>query len=592
MKKLFHLFIVLASSLLLAQAPTDYYSGTENLTGYSLKSKLSDIISNGHQDQGYDNLYSGYTATDSDYFYENDGSVLDMYSENPNGTDPYNYSHNNKTCGNYKAESDCYNREHIIPQSLFGSRTPMRNDIHFVVPSDGYVNGKRSNFPFGEVNAASYVSKNGSKLGYNTSPGFQGTVFEPIDEFKGDIARMIFYFVTRYENLLPSFNQGDIFNGTREQGLQKWQLDLLLKWHLKDPVSPREIARNNAAYNYQGNRNPYIDNPSWVSAIWGESADQTPPSVPSNVSISNITANSATVQWTASTDDVAVAGYRVYIDGQLHTSSSTTTATLNGLQANTTYTVTVDAYDAMGNASAQSQSISFTTNTLVAPIPSIPCATEDFEAIPASNSNYSTRTWSNNGILWTATDARTDQSLNGRAILIRNGKLEASATANGIGSLKITTKRVFSGGSGTFTLKVNGNSVGTIPYGDNETTTTIENINISGNVIISIENNSSSSNRVLFDNLSWTCYQDLSTEAFDSPKAIRIKENPIRNGEIHLQGNDLNRITKADIYTSSGQLVKSIPHPFSNGNTITVYQLPKGIYLLYLDGQTLKFLVK
>ncbi len=270
MKKLvLTLLVSLVLNSVYGQAPSNYYDGTAGLSGASLKSKLKTIITNGHQDNGYGNLLTAFQSTDRDYFYENDGTVMDMYSENPTGTDPYIYNHGVKQCGNYSVEGDCYNREHVVPQSLFNQNLPMRSDVHFVTPTDGKVNGMRSNYPFGKVGSTSFTSLNGSKLGSSVSAGYAGTVFEPIDEFKGDIARMILYFVTRYETQLSGFSSGNILGSTAYPGLQTWELKQLLEWNNLDPVSPFEIARNNAAFTYQGNRNPYIDRPEFVALIWG-----------------------------------------------------------------------------------------------------------------------------------------------------------------------------------------------------------------------------------------------------------------------------------------------------------------------------------
>lgn len=269
MKKLTTLLLGFMFSLTLAQAPATYYDGTTGLTGTTLKSKLSEIINNGAQDKGYDGLYTAYPTTDTDNFYEKDGSVLDMYSENPTGPDPYNYQHGVKKCGNYSVEGDCYNREHVIPQSFFGKKRPMVSDVHHIRPTDGKVNGLRSNYPFGVVNNASQITLNGSKVGSSGSAGYGGTVFEPINEFKGDIARMVFYFVTRYESQLSGFSSGGMLGGSKFPGLQTWELDVLKTWAALDPVSPAEIARNNASYAFQKNRNPFIDNPQWITDIWG-----------------------------------------------------------------------------------------------------------------------------------------------------------------------------------------------------------------------------------------------------------------------------------------------------------------------------------
>jgi len=251
-----------------AQIPDGYYDDAEGKTGYELKTALKTIITDGHVDQGYDDLYILYESSDNDVYYENDNTVLDMYSEKPAGTDSYEYVHNDDKCGNYDSEADCYNREHLMPQSVFDSESPMKNDGHFVVPSDGYVNGKRSSYAFGIVGDATWTSTNGSKLGDNATAGYSGTVFEPIDEFKGDIARMLFYFATRYEDQVADWSH-DMLNGTSDQVYADWFLDILLQWDEDDPVSQREIDRNEAVYDYQGNRNPFIDHPEWVNDIWG-----------------------------------------------------------------------------------------------------------------------------------------------------------------------------------------------------------------------------------------------------------------------------------------------------------------------------------
>jgi hypothetical protein len=148
----------------------------------------------------------------------------------------------------------------------------MYSDAHFVIPADGFVNGARGNLPFGRVNNPNYTSANGCKRGQNVnsgySAGYTGQVFEPIDEFKGDIARIYFYFATRYQNLITGWNY-DMFNGTSNQVFTNQAINVLLTWHLQDPVSQREITRNNAIYNQQNNRNPFIDNPQYAMDIWG-----------------------------------------------------------------------------------------------------------------------------------------------------------------------------------------------------------------------------------------------------------------------------------------------------------------------------------
>ena len=251
-----------------------YYSSVAKKTGYDLKWELTKIISHGHKNNSYGSLYHAYSMGDSDTTYDNDGTVLDIYSEDPNGADPYNYKHFGKKCGNYKTESNCYNREHLFPQSLFYKRAPMRSDYFHVVPTDGKVNGMRGSYPFGEVHGeVKWASRNGSKLGHSKNKEYRGMVFEPINEFKGDVARAMLYFATRYARQMPNFKQHAMTNGSSDQVYTKWFLKTLVKWHLQDPVSDHEKQRNEAGCKFQNNRNPFIDNPEWVLDIWEDAVN-------------------------------------------------------------------------------------------------------------------------------------------------------------------------------------------------------------------------------------------------------------------------------------------------------------------------------
>jgi endonuclease I len=260
--------------------PEGYYDNATG-TGYALKTQLKTIITNNHSPISYGGLWELYkNAPDAfnDNWYEKDGSttLLDIYSEIPNGKDDYNYTAGIEQCGSesYSQEGKCYNREHLIPQSVFNGDMPMYSDAFHIWPTDGVVNGRRSNHPFGKVGNATWSSRNGSKLGANNnsgySQGYSGTVFEPINEFKGDIARAYFYFATRYEDQVNSWNY-DMFNNTKNQVFTDTFKNILLTWNTIDPVSEREIALNEAIYAAQGNRNPYIDHPEWIEAIWGTS---------------------------------------------------------------------------------------------------------------------------------------------------------------------------------------------------------------------------------------------------------------------------------------------------------------------------------
>lgn len=266
MKSFLFIFFFILFSNLTAQIPPGYYN-TATGSGYTLKTNLYNIIRN-HTVNSYASLWTTFGSSDRDNQYENDNTLFDLYSENPAGADPVSFLYNSDQCGSYDSEGDCYNREHIVPQSVYNSATPMQTDAHIVIPVDGYVNGQRSNNPHGEVATAVWTSLNGSKRGSSSVAGYSGTAFEPLDDFKGDVARMYFYFVTRYENLVAGYTNYPMFDGSSTQVFQDHFLSMLLDWHIQDPVSSREIARNNAVYVSQNNRNPFIDHPDFVLSIW------------------------------------------------------------------------------------------------------------------------------------------------------------------------------------------------------------------------------------------------------------------------------------------------------------------------------------
>ncbi|MGY3793559.1 endonuclease [Aquimarina sp. 433] len=572
-----------------SQVPTGYYNSATG-SGYTLKTQLKNIIDSDNDglspefqstDPGYSGLYTTYVASDSDSYYENNGSVLDMYSENPTGADDYEYTHftdqDPGTGGT--SEGEFYNREHIIPQSVFNQVTPQRSDAHFVVPSDKFVNGARGSFPFGRVETANLTTTNGSKRGNNLnsgySAGYTATVFEPIDEFKGDIARMHFYFATRYEDDVASYSYS-MFNGTSDQVFDQTFLNILITWHNQDPVSTREMDRNNAIFGRQNNRNPFIDHPEYVEMIWSSTIDSEAPSVPTNVMVSNETSNSIDLSWIASTDNIAVTEYDVYVNSVFNKSTSSTTTTVTGLNSETTYAFTILAKDAAGNESSQSASVNGTT--LAGGTGGTDCATETFSNIGAASSAYAERMWTgDDGGEWTATDARTDQTLTGSAITIRNGELTSSSISGGIGSLTVTTLRAFSGGTGTFNLKVNGTVVGTIPYSDVQETTTINNIDVTGNIIVSFTDKTTTSDRVIIDDLSWSCYDPtLGIDDLNLEKLVTVYPNPSSDRSITI--NTAN-ITGAEInvYDIIGKLIFSKKNLLEN---TLISNLPQGMLLV------------
>ncbi len=249
----------------------NYYNlnALADISGSELKTKLFNQITK-HTTISYKGgLNEAYRTTD----LRSDGTLWDMYGD-------FSFSLDGNACGNYKKEGDCWNKEHSMPKSWFADATPMYSDIYHLFPTDGKINGMRSNNPFGEVGTASYtyVSKNSSKtgltitnkLGKSSFPGYSGTVFEPDDIYKGDFARAYFYMVTAYEDRVAGWQSSNTnLGGTKYPGLNGWSTEMLLKWSIEDPISQKEIDRTNAAYKIQKNRNPYIDNHALACRVFG-----------------------------------------------------------------------------------------------------------------------------------------------------------------------------------------------------------------------------------------------------------------------------------------------------------------------------------
>jgi endonuclease I len=362
------IFLIAGHFQTVAQAPSGYYS-TATGTGATLKTQLYNIIK-GHTVISYDGLYAKYVTTDD---VNNAGQyVWDMYSDIPGPTpEPYLYPlDGTKRCGSYNSEGDCYNREHSMPASWFADASPMYSDLFHVVPTDGYVNNRRSNFPFGEVSSPDWTSDNGSKVGNCSYPGYSGDVFEPIDEYKGDFARTYFYMATRYENVNASWsakttqaNAALVPNNF--PFFETWFLNMLGEWHVNDPVSQKEVDRNNAIYGIQGNRNPFIDDPSYVYKIWSVGAITSPTEPVSQPN--GFTAYSLTLQWSDASGAILPVGYLIRyssisfeaianpVDGTVYDGATdkyvvygTQQAVIGNLQPSTTYYFKLFAYTGSG----------------------------------------------------------------------------------------------------------------------------------------------------------------------------------------------------------------------------------------------------
>lgn len=250
------LVLLFFPALLLADAPDGYYSSAEGNADARLKTALYDIIK-GHIQRDYYAVASFFEQ----YDLTPDGYIWDMYS--------------NRRCTQWYGCN--LNREHNMPKSWFGisggqeNTDPIGCDYHNLFPSDVTANSAKSNYAMGMTTGGSF--NNGvSKVGANTYPGYSGTVFEPADEYKGDFARNFMYMVTRYESYAgrwQSTGTSSMLRNNTYPVFNTYAVNLLMEWHREDPVSEKEISRNDGIYSYQNNRNPFVDFPELAEHIWG-----------------------------------------------------------------------------------------------------------------------------------------------------------------------------------------------------------------------------------------------------------------------------------------------------------------------------------
>lgn len=270
-KQRFIIFAAAALGWLAADAdvPAGYYSALDGLsTPQTLKTAVYQII-NPHTTPSagdYSSYYSSLSRLflQTDVYPDGSGRWWDMYSNMTFHTPSFKG----------------LNREHSFPKSWWGGLTniPPYVDLNHLYPSEAVANQRKSNYPLGKVNTSEtvYYDNGVTRVGYATAGQGGGAkyVFEPADEYKGDFARTYFYMVTCYQNLTWASNYMYMLQQNTYPTLKPWAYDLLLEWSRQDPVSQKEIQRNEAVYSIQNNRNPFIDLPGLEEYIWGDKMGQ------------------------------------------------------------------------------------------------------------------------------------------------------------------------------------------------------------------------------------------------------------------------------------------------------------------------------
>jgi len=516
MKKLLLLTILLSS---FSYGQQSYYNDVNlTLTGTALRDALATKIISSHTNfLTYSEARDGLKIIDLDPGQSTNVLLLYGFSSNTCQTNTSDDNdHRLRSNSSFGGDNTCeWNREHTYPKSLGLPNLETSgpgSDVHHLRACDVQRNQTRASLKFIDG------SGNSGSVGIGWYPG---------DEWKGDVARMMMYMYLRYgTQCYPTgVTIGDV------NAVDSNMIDLLLEWNSEDPVSLYEDVRNsyleNASNTYgQGNRNPFIDNPNLATQIWAgpaaedrwNTSDSENPSTPTNLVASNITNTTVDLNWTASSDNVAVTTYEIFIDGAFLDSGVTNSFNVSELTADTSYNFTVYAKDAAGNTSSVSNTKAMTTSNA-----ETDCGSETFTNSNAPTGGYGNNNFAgDNGVTWTYVGSRDDEGyeITGTGLMFKNtnSKVTSSSVSGGIGDFTCSILKAYPGdGNRQVSLYINGVSKGTSIAWDDTTlqTFTVTDINITGNIVIEIRN--ALGQQVIIDDISWTCYSSLDpTELFIS----------------------------------------------------------------------------
>ena len=373
--------LILISSFSVSFSQESYYNDVDlTLHGTQLKEALATKITASHTrvleyTSGRPDVWDATRATDENPNNTNEVILFYGWEDGSDQDDTNDRARSKNLQDSGNGATFVWNREHVFPKSL---ANPILNtdipgpatDAHHLRAADRSRNSARNNRKYGRGTGTSKYSTLDFHEGLD---GPNTAAWYPGDEWKGDAARMIMYMYVHYGSVcLPTA----VGVGSK-QFTPDEMIDLFLKWNVEDPVSEIEKARNTyhgntQNYAAQGNRNPFIDNPYLATRIWGGdsaedrwgiyiNSDTEVPTTPTNVTLNNISLNAITVSWTASTDNIGVTGYNVYLDGILTTQTTNTSATITDLNTNTTYSFTVVAKDLINNRSTASSAVNGST---------------------------------------------------------------------------------------------------------------------------------------------------------------------------------------------------------------------------------------
>lgn len=273
--------VVSKSITALIEAHPHYYSGLNpKLRGEALFDALNDIQTKYIGSIGsYGDLWRTYVSGFKDRYDEKDGTLYDIYSEKVGQREDFTFRMpGGQDHGRHRRPGDSYNREHLIPQSVFGKNTPhIHNDAHFVYPTDSQINGWRGHMVHDDVSSASQSGKQsgGNDWKIGRAVDYNGEAFEPDPHFKGDVARAYFYFQLTYHNYQQhpysewTSHDYTAFNNSAFPYFKTNFLRTYIKWAKNDPVDAFDTYANNEVAEAEGGiRNPFIDMPNLINLIW------------------------------------------------------------------------------------------------------------------------------------------------------------------------------------------------------------------------------------------------------------------------------------------------------------------------------------
>lgn len=366
-KHFFTFILIFVVIMAKAQIPAGYYDNAAGLSGEALKTALHDIIK-GHHELSYDSVTIALRVTDQDTI--DTSKVVCLYT---------GWTYGKYDFGN---GSENWNREHVWSKSHgdFGTNPPAGTDLHHIRPADASVNSAKNNRDF-NWGITQYIDGSGPTNCYEDTD-----VWEPRDEVKGDVARMIFYMATRYEgdNGEVDLEIIDSVNTSPNKEPLYGKLSTLLAWNNNDPVNFWEQRRNDSIYYlYQHNRNPFIDHPEYIDSIWGTGILAEPSHHVINFIVAATTDSSVTLTWNNNDGTVAAQNYLLLINetgifappidstgypndtdlsdgtGSYNVTHNAQTYTWNGLPASTTFYFTIYPYNNQG------QNINYKTDSIV-----------------------------------------------------------------------------------------------------------------------------------------------------------------------------------------------------------------------------------